>query len=368
MNQPMQPGLISVMMPAYNAEKYIAEAIESVLAQTYPNWELLIVNDGSTDATAVVASRYPDPRIRLIHQANGGEAAARNTALQQMRGEFLAFLDADDAFLPEHLATTAVYLQTNPDADAVYTDGIYINTDGQRLEPLSSQRRGPFTGWIFPEIVRASDVFGPPTCTLLRSQLIQQRQLQFDTRIVIGPDWDFLTRYCEWATFGHLPQQTVLYRVHQTNITVQVDQQRRANYLALCREKAIHLARFSECPLDVQTAVFYDLLINLLAGQVERQTAVVQWPAFTALPAAEQGRLFRLMASNAILHQRSGPVASWLQQAHQLQPSDKRTRLLRLLYGLHPALCRAFLRSRAQRQPQKQKISPFANLNTAVDK
>jgi hypothetical protein len=233
-----------------------------------------------------------------------------------------------------------------------------------QLEALSSQRRGPFTGWIFPEITRASDVFGPPLCLLLRTHLVFDRQLQFDRRIVIGPDWDFTGQYSEWAQFGHLPDHTVLYRVHQTNITVQVDWQRRAGYLALCRENAIQRQRFQECPLEVQTAVFYDLLVNLLTGQAERQTAVTQWPQFLALPAAEQSRLYRLMAGKALLaSERGTPVERWLQQARQLNPSDKRNQLLVRLYRLHPALCRAFLRRRAQGQSGRHKPSPFANLN-----
>lgn len=363
MNDSFQANLISVMMPAYNAEKFIGAAIESVLAQTYPQWELIVVNDGSKDDTAVVAAQYNDPRIKLIHQPNGGEAAARNTALQNLGGEFLAFLDADDLFLPDHLEKTVAVLQANPKLHGVYTDGIYIDTAGQRMESLSSQRRGPFTGWIFPEIVRASDVFGPPTCTLLRSSLVFERGLQFDTRIVIGPDWDFLTRYCEWAQFGNLLDRTVLYRVHQTNITVQVDRQRRVGYLALCREKAVHLERFPECPLKVQTAVFEDLLVNLLTGQPERQTAVTQWPQFQALPPAEQARLYRLMAGQSLLsREQTAPIAAWLQQATTLHPADRRNSMLAALYRLHPALCRAVLRLRQRRQPET-KASPFANLN-----
>ncbi len=99
----MEPGLVSVMMPAYNAERYIRPAMESLLAQTYSRWELIVVNDGSKDATAAIARSFDDPRIRVIDQPNGGEASARNTALRTMRGEFVAFLDADDAYLPEHL-------------------------------------------------------------------------------------------------------------------------------------------------------------------------------------------------------------------------------------------------------------------------
>ncbi len=115
--------LVSIMMPAYNAEQFLAEAMESVLAQTYSNWELLVVNDGSTDDTAVIAAQFTDPRIQLIHKENGGESSARNMALEHSQGAFIAYLDADDAWLPHHLETLAGYLQAHPERDAVYADG-----------------------------------------------------------------------------------------------------------------------------------------------------------------------------------------------------------------------------------------------------
>ena len=87
----------------------------------------------------------------------------------------------------------------------------------------------------------ASDVFGPASCVVLRHDLVAQSALRYDTRIVIGPDWDFFTRYADLATFGYLPDHTCLYRVHQSNITAQVDGRRRAGYLAICREKAIRM-------------------------------------------------------------------------------------------------------------------------------
>lgn len=191
----MRPDLVSVMMPVYNAEGYIAQAIGSVLSQTIPNWELVIVNDGSKDRSADIAAGFSDPRIKLIHQPNGGEASARNTALDNVQGEYLAFLDADDVFLPHHLEVAHGRLARSPDLDGVYTDGYHIDQHGTRMKSLTSRRRGPFEGWVFEQAVRASDVLGPPTSVVLRRRLILQHHLDFDTRIVIGPDWDFFTRF-----------------------------------------------------------------------------------------------------------------------------------------------------------------------------
>src|SRR5215203_5289228 len=203
------------MMPAYNAEKYIAEAIKSVIAQTYINWEL-IVDDGSTDGTAAVVTGVSDPRIKIVRQDNRGEAAARNTALRHMRGEFIGFLDADDLYLPDHLQVAVDCLQRNPESDGVYTDGHYCDANAKALKTLSSRRRGPFEGRVFDEVVRGSDLFGPPLCVVLRSKPSKVHNIKFDENIIIGPDWVFFMEYANLARFKYVERCTCLYRLHQT--------------------------------------------------------------------------------------------------------------------------------------------------------
>jgi glycosyltransferase involved in cell wall biosynthesis len=353
------------MMPAYNAEQYIGQAIESALQQTYPHWELIIVNDGSTDETPDIVARYSDRRIKAFHQPNGGEASARNTALRHMQGEYVAFLDADDVYLPHHLEVTAAYLQTHPNHDGVYTDGYYCDPNGVRLKALSSRRRGPFEGDIFEQMARASDVFGAPVCVVLRRSVIIRHGLEFDPSIVIGPDWDFMTRYSEAASFGYVDQHTCLYRVHQTNISVRTNLRQRALYLARCREKTIHSDRFRTCSVETRAFVFYDLLINLLAGLTERQAAITEWPEFRHLPAEKQAQLFRLMASKALLRgEERQYIEEWLRQSRTLNPSDLIGAVLALLYRLNPRLCKLVLGIRTSRQPEPLNSSPFADLFT----
>jgi glycosyltransferase involved in cell wall biosynthesis len=356
--------LVSVMMPAYNAGRYIREAIESVLAQSFANWELLVVNDGSTDDTAQAAAQFDDRRIRLINKENGGEASARNVALDCARGEFLAYLDADDVYLPNHLAATIGFLDANPHFDAVYTDGFHIDENGRRLVTLQSRRRGPFEGRLYEEVVRASDVFGPPMCVVLRRAIVVRHRLRYDPRIVIGPDWDFFIRYADLATFGYIPERTGLYRVHQTNITVQVDAARRAGYLAICREKAVRMDSFETCSVETRVAVLYDLLVNLLRGERAKRLAITRWPAFRGLPAPEQARLLRLMATDDIQRTPQSPDAGdWLEQASALNPADRRATALAVLYGWNPELCAALVRTL---RPRPQDVAPFADLEKAA--
>lgn len=353
-------------MPAYNAEKYIAQAIESLLAQSFPDWELVIVNDGSTDRTAEIIARFADPRVRVYHQLNGGEASARNTALEQMRGKYSAFLDADDLYLPEHLELALTFFQTHPEYDACYSDGHYIDETGKWLKPLSSHRRGPFEGDIFEEMVRASDVLGTPVCAVLKSDVIARYGLRFDKDIIIGPDWDFFIRYAEVAKFGHLPESTCLYRIHQTNISFRTNSKTRLLSLAKCREKMIMLKRFKGCSLMTQTFVFYDLLVNLLTGFPDRQSQVTQWQEFQALPTHARAKLFRLMACKAILADEKSPtIGEWLLQSSKLNSTDLKSIALNIVYSLAPSLCTRLVKIKSSLHRQAPPLSPLNNLSQA---
>lgn len=112
--------LISIITPAYNAGSYIKDTIQSVLTQTYPNFEHIIVDDGSTDNTAEVVREIKDPRIKYSLQKNGGQSSARNAAIAMARGKYIALLDADDIFYPEKLAEQVTYMESHPDCKFCY--------------------------------------------------------------------------------------------------------------------------------------------------------------------------------------------------------------------------------------------------------
>lgn len=109
----MQPVTVSVIMPAYNSEVYIRESIDSVLAQSFTDFELIVVDDGSTDATAAIVQRVMDQRVRLIRQPNRGVSVARNTGLEAARGQFITFLDSDDLYYPDFLKTLHNLIRLN---------------------------------------------------------------------------------------------------------------------------------------------------------------------------------------------------------------------------------------------------------------
>ncbi len=134
-------------MPAYNVEQFIDAAIASVRAQTFTNFELLIVDDGSTDGTAAVVERHArdDGRVRLLRQANAGISAARNFALRHARGAFIAILDADDGWAPSFLASQIAVLEQRPDIDIVTANAWFRGGphDGQPAAPTPDPRPDP---------------------------------------------------------------------------------------------------------------------------------------------------------------------------------------------------------------------------------
>ena len=138
---------VSVIMPAYNVAPYIGEAIGSVLAQTHRDLELMIVDDGSTDATAMIAAHFAgrDPRVNLLRQPNGGISSARNHALRCSKGDVLAILDSDDVWEPEFLEAQLEILRTNPDVDVVTGNGWFLGSrlHGRPVRPWPDPRPQP---------------------------------------------------------------------------------------------------------------------------------------------------------------------------------------------------------------------------------
>ncbi|WLE98254.1 MAG: glycosyltransferase family 2 protein [Candidatus Electrothrix communis] len=156
----LSESLVTVIMPAYNAERYIEEAVLSVIQQTWQNWELIIVNDGSTDGTQAYLDALIDPRIKVIKQENKGVSAARNAALDIAQGKFVTFFDADDILPSKSLEVRVTYLQERTDVDIV--DGIISARDTTLNDELRSYQPY-YQGLLLPRLLKLDDrvFFGP---------------------------------------------------------------------------------------------------------------------------------------------------------------------------------------------------------------
>jgi glycosyltransferase involved in cell wall biosynthesis len=124
-----ETAAVSVVIPSYNSAHHISETLESVFSQSYRPHEIIVVDDGSTDDTRAVLEKYSD-RIIYVYQKNAGEPAARNTGIRRASGEFIAFLDADDLWLPNKLTLQMDYFEKHPEVDLVYTDMKQFNENG----------------------------------------------------------------------------------------------------------------------------------------------------------------------------------------------------------------------------------------------
>lgn len=123
--------LLSVVIPAFNVERYIVSSIRSALSQTFQDLEVIVVDDGSTDSTAVRAASMKDGRLKIIQQRNAGPAAARNTGIKAADGKYIALLDADDVWFPQKIEHQILFLKRNPSVGIAYTYSAYINEDGK---------------------------------------------------------------------------------------------------------------------------------------------------------------------------------------------------------------------------------------------
>ncbi len=335
---------VTVIMPVYNGARFVGKAIESVLAQDFQDWELIVVNDGSTDGTAEVLAGFSDDRIRVIHQANGGEAVARNRGLDAVSGEYVAFLDADDLYLPNALRDMSAYLDTHPEADALFSDGYFCDEDDRPLRRLSEVRPGPFTGNILEPLVLDAAVIAGIICTMTRRAAIKDSGVRFDPALVIGPDWDFWIHLARVARFGHLDRLTCMYRAHQANITQTSGAKRRKADLVRGRLKVMNAGWFSELSLATRRRFFYNLLVDLLGSDPEQQHTIMEAPAFQALPVDARADLLRLVAGSLLIERRETEFAlDCLRQSLALQPDDRKSRVLMQLAKMSPSLAKTFL-------------------------
>ncbi len=179
--------LVSVIIPTYNRGWIIGEAVDSVLAQEYPNTELIVVDDGSTDATDAVLAAYGD-RIRLLRQKNRGVSAARNAGIRAAAGELIAFLDSDDLWLPAKLGRQVAFFRQHPDAVACQTEETWIR-NGVRVNPGKRHRKP--SGMIFIHSLELCLV--SPSAVMIRRKLFDQVGL-FDEDLPACEDYDMWLR------------------------------------------------------------------------------------------------------------------------------------------------------------------------------
>jgi glycosyltransferase involved in cell wall biosynthesis len=331
----MKSTFVSILMPAYNGERYLDQALQSVLGQSHESWELIVVDDGSTDGTASRVAAYGDRRIRYVYQPNQGQAAALNRGLTLAQGEYITTLDVDDWFTPHSLALRVEFLEQHPECGAVYGDGYYCNLKGELLRPFSTHWLKAASGDVYEALVR-SPFFGTGANVLIRRHVLTHHQLCYDESIVWCQDWDLYLRLAEKSHFGVIPQPTVWYRLHETNMTLSLPAGRRLASLITLKHKVLASPRFGALSEATKVSFFYGLLLSDLALRPSEQKRILDHPHFQALTPKQQARLIRLVA---IDHLFAGDPASCarslLHKAWSLAPFDPATGLISMLAGFN---------------------------------
>ncbi len=243
---PPNKPIISVIIPVYNGEKTIKQTIESVLNQTFSNFELIVVNDGSQDSTLKIVSNIQDPRIKIFSYSNAGLSATRNRGISLASGEYISFIDADDVWTRDKLQAQLEALQENPYAAVAYSWTDHIDESGKFF------RAGPhftFIGDVYARLLLI-DFIGNGSNPLIRAQAFVEVG-RFDESLPAVEDWDMWLRLAARYHFVVVPSPQVLYRIFVNSMSFNVRGMEKSSLRVIERavaqapESVAHLKKFS---------------------------------------------------------------------------------------------------------------------------
>lgn len=197
---------VSVVLPTYNRAQFLSETIQSVIAQKFADWELVIVDDGSTDNTQDVVKGFTDSRIKYVKQENRGVSAARNLGVSKTTAPIIAFLDSDDLWLPRKLETQLKFFNEHPDAAICQTEETWIR-NGRRVNPMKKHAKK--SGWIFKDCL--------PLCIVSPSAVMMRRKVfdelgGFDESLPACEDYDLWLRAALRYEIHTLPDALIVKR------------------------------------------------------------------------------------------------------------------------------------------------------------
>lgn len=250
---------ITVLMPVYNAERYLREAVDSILCQSYQAFELLLINDGSSDASSEILAAYDDPRIRLVHNpANLGLIETLNRGLALAQGQFLARMDADDISHPNRLALQREFLASHPKV-AVCGGSIIVQEGTRRfLKRYPGTHQEQCCGLLFDSTL-------PHPGVMLRMQIMRQQGICYDPAARHAEDYDLWCRLAAYGELAALPDLLLTYRRHENQIS---HQQQAAQQAAAGAVRRQWLARYGLHPSEEQFELHQAL--GILEGKNSR--------------------------------------------------------------------------------------------------
>lgn len=300
---------ISVIIPAYNAAGTILETITSVLQQTFTDLEIIAIDDGSTDKTLELLHTVSDSRLQVSSYPNGGVCVARNRGIAKARGDFIAFLDADDVWTPDKLAEQYQALQQHPEAGVAYSWAYYMDEAGGAVQPCEPMY---FAGDVFAQLLVYDFVISCSNC-LIRRQAVDSVG-EFDPEVSGAADWDYWLRLAMLWKFVVIMKHQLYYRISSGSMQSNVDFMERCNLKVI--EKAYRAAPQKLQSLKNQSlANIYRYSAHLYLTRVKTAAAAriaVQklWMAVRSYPPFLRDRWVRNLWCKALLMQAIPPQIS----------------------------------------------------------
>ena len=248
---------VTVIVPTYNAIRYLPDAVQSALGQTFTDIEVVIVNDGRSDYTERWVQQQTDPRITLISQANQGKSAARNVGISHAQGDYLAFLDADDYWATTKLAKQVAYLDKNPQVGLIYTWTALTNESGQPTGRVISSHA---EGNVWQQLLQ-DNILACGSTPIVRRKCFEAVGM-FADNLPLAQDWDMWIRLAAKYPFAVIKEPLTFYRHHPTNSSKQLEAMHECNTRVL--ERA--LASTSDDVASVRAKAYNSL--NLYLGWI----------------------------------------------------------------------------------------------------
>lgn len=236
---------VSIIVPVYNAEKYLSNCIDSILSQTFDDFELILIDDGSRDESGKICDEYAkrDSRIHVFHKDNGGVSSARNYGLEYSKGEWICFVDADDILKPEFLANLIVYCNYDQIVGGNIIFGDISEERGVQKEVIISLKSHDAAILDYGTDLRSGGFFGYPWGKLYKASIINENHIKFETSVFLCEDLCFVLNYLSYCrTIIIIPYNNYLYRYENQVNKYMMDS---ASYLTHYNAFIASLSRFT---------------------------------------------------------------------------------------------------------------------------
>ena len=204
----------SIIIPTYNRAVLLMNALQSVIQQTNSDWEVIVIDDGSTDNTKEVVADFRDPRIQYIYQQNAERSAARNNGLRHARGKFICFLDSDDTYLPNHLECLHGLILEKNEAPGMYITNVMRNQFGKRLD-VAFENVADYRNAVCYFLTARESIIS--TRVAIHADIL--KRFQFDPNLKVSEDTDLWVRIGLYYPIYQTPEATVVYHIHEDNST-----------------------------------------------------------------------------------------------------------------------------------------------------